>query len=125
VTGAGLANRKLDKRQRAVLAAGVLDGSVRFEPSLTQLAALFGVSTTYIMLATKLAKHQRLAIMRGWDSRSFAELIERRPARLSTTITPVITNDTPPESISDGELQHLIRSVGIERVLDAAVQVER
>jgi hypothetical protein len=118
IVGAGLANRHLDKRQRACLAADVIDGVVKLNPSMKQLADIFGVSTTYIELARKLPIGKRAAILRGWDQTSFAELMPRRSAMLPALITDVKAE------IPDIVLENLARSVGVERMLAAAVAVE-
>ena len=115
IVGAGLANRHLDKRQRAVLAADVLDGTVRLNPSQKQLADIFGVSVVYIAIAQKLSPGKRAAILRGWDPTSFAELMPRRSAMLPAPNGASITNL---------QLEYVIRAVGVERVLEAAVAVE-
>jgi hypothetical protein len=109
IVGAGLANRHLDKRQRAVLAADVLDGTMRLNPSQKQLADIFGVSVVYIAIAQKLSPGRRAAILRGWDPTPFTELMPRRSAML------------PAPNL---QLEHVIRAVGVERVLEAAVAVE-
>jgi len=89
ITGASLAHRQLNKRQRAVLAADMLDGLVTFSPSQTQLANLLGVSIPYINVARKLSAGKRAAILKGWDPVSFAErrpsLIGGRPSSKGTS----------------------------------------
>jgi hypothetical protein len=120
IVGAGLANRQLDKRQRAILAADVLDGVVRLDPSQKQLAQIFGVSVPYVMIARKLSPGKRAAILRGWDPTPFTELMNPPPRQLSLA-GPVIPTM---KAITDIDLQNLIRTVGIERALDAAVAVE-
>jgi hypothetical protein len=119
IAGRGLAHRHLDARQRATWAADVLDGTVQFTPSQKQLADLFGVSIPYTQAARKLSPGRRAAIQRGWDPVSFADLVHpqrqlrlKLPAPMSASITNL-------------QLEHVIRTVGIERVLEAAVQVER
>jgi hypothetical protein len=118
IVGAGLANRHLDKRQRAVLVADVLDGVVTFTPTMAQLASIFGVSVTYVELARKLPIGRRSAILRGWDLVSFAQLMPRRSAML-----PALITDEKAE-IPDCVLENLARAVGTERMLAAAVAVE-
>jgi hypothetical protein len=119
LTGQSLVHRLLDKRQRAVLAAGVSDGLVRFVPSQKQLADIFGVSIPYIELARRLSPDKRAAIVRGWDSTSFAKLL--RPQRQLRLKLPAPNC----ASITNLQLEHVIRAAGVERVLDAAVAVER
>jgi hypothetical protein len=118
LTGQSLVHRRLDKRQRAVLAADVSDGLVRFVPSQKQLADILGVSIPYIELARRLSPDKRAAIVQGRDSTSFAELL--RPQRQLRLKLP-----TPNcASITNLQLEHVIRAVGVERVLEAAVAVE-
>ena len=64
IVGAGLANCHLDKRQRAVLAADVLDGMATVALSQKQLADIFDVSVPYINVARKLSPGKRAAILR-------------------------------------------------------------
>jgi hypothetical protein len=119
IAGAGLANRYLDKRQRACLVADVIDGAVTFIPSQKQLADIFGVSVPYIELARKLPVGKRIAILRGLDPVSFAELLRpQRQLRLKLP-APMCA------SVTNLQLEHVIRTVGIERALEAAVAVER
>jgi hypothetical protein len=118
IGGRGLARRKLDQRQKACLVADVLAGLTVFTPSQKQLADLFGVSVVYVETARRLAPGKREAILRGWDPTSFAELL--RPQRQLRLKLP-----TPNcASITNLQLEHVIRAVGVERVLEAAVAVE-
>jgi hypothetical protein len=113
VNGAGLAHRRLSKPQLACLAANVHDGTVQFDPSLKQLASLFGVSLPYIMGARKLSPGERDAIMQGYDVLRFADLV--RPPRQLSLAMPVIP---------DIVLENLVRSIGTDRLLAAACAVE-
>jgi hypothetical protein len=115
ITGASLVHRQLSKTQRAVFAADVIDGLARYVPTNQQVATAFGVSQTYIDIARKLTPGKREAILRGWDTTSFAELMPRRSAMLPAPNCASITNL---------QLEHVIRTVGIERVIDAACAVE-
>jgi hypothetical protein len=119
ITGRSLVHRQLDARRRAVLAASVLVGEVVFTPSAKQLADLFGVSIPYIKIAQKLSSGKRAAILRGWDSTPFTGLVN--PPKQLSLAGPVIPDL---KVIPDIVLENLIRSAGIERVLEAAVQVE-
>ena len=116
IVGAGLANRQLDKRQRACLVADVLDGLVTFVPSVGQLANVFGVSVPYINAARKLSLGKRAAILKGWDPTSFADLVHPQQRQLLVPNCASITNL---------QLEHVIRAVGVDRALEAAVAVER
>jgi hypothetical protein len=98
------------------LAADVFAGVVTFIPSQQQLAHIFGVSVPYVELARKLPIGRRAAILRGWDQTSFVELMPRRSAMLPAPNCASITNL---------QLEHVIRAAGVERTLEAAVAVER
>ena len=116
--GRGLAHRQLDPRQRAVLAADVLDGTVQLDLSQTQLATLLGVSVTYIQAARKLSPGKRTGILHGWDLASFSELVApQRQLRLKLPAPNCA-------SVTNLQLEHVIRTVGVERVLECAVAVE-
>jgi hypothetical protein len=119
ITGASLSHRQLDARQKAVLAADVLNGTVAFSPSQKQLADLLGVSVTYIVAARKLSPSKRTAILKGWDPTSFADLVHSQRQMRLKLLAPNCA------SITNLQLEHVIRAVGVERALEAAVQVER
>jgi hypothetical protein len=120
ITGASLSHRQLDARQRACQAANIIDGLVMFIPTRRQVADALNVSPAYIAIAQKLSPSQRIAILRGWDPVSFTELMNR-PRQLSLA-GPVIPDM---KVITDADLENMVRNAGIERVLEAAVQVER
>jgi hypothetical protein len=111
ITGASLAHRLLSKPQRAVIGANIADGWVRYSPSLKELAALLHVSQPYIDLARTFSPEKRDAILRGWDTQSFAVLLHR-PRQLPL---PIITDEM---------LESLAHTVGCERMLNAAAAVE-
>jgi hypothetical protein len=125
IVGAGLANRRLDKCQRACLAADVLDGIVMFSPSQKQLADLLGVSVPYINAARRLLPGKRAAILKGWDPTSFTDLMNP-PKQMSLAMpkVPAITVIDATE-ISDSYLATVIRAAGVDRVLEAAIAAER
>jgi hypothetical protein len=118
ITGAGLAHRHLTKPQRACLAADTYDGLARLTPSQTQLADIFGVSVPYIMAARTLSPERRIAILNGQDTTSFTDLV--RPTRQLQLKLPAPNC----ASITNLQLQHVIRAVGVDRALAAAVAVE-
>jgi hypothetical protein len=120
ITGASLVHRRLSKTQRAVLAADVIDGLARYVQTNQQVATAFGVSQTYIDIARKLPPGKREAILRGWDPTSFAELMH--PPRQLSLAMPVIPTV---KVITDTDLENLVRCVGTERLINAAVAVER
>jgi hypothetical protein len=116
IVGAGLANCQLDKRQRACLAADVLDGMATVALSQKQLADIFDVSVPYIAIARRLSLGKRVAILKGWDPTSFADLVHPQQRQLLVPNCASITNL---------QLEHVIRAVGVDRALEAAVAVER
>ena len=75
ITGASLVHRHLDKRQKAVLAANVIDGPARFVPTNRQVSDIFGVSMSYIDAARRLSPNKRKAILTGRDLTSFVVLL--------------------------------------------------
>jgi hypothetical protein len=116
ITGASLVHRHLNKRQRAVLAANVVDGLARFVPTNRQVADIFGVSQGYIDAARRLSPDKRKAILSGRDSTSFVDLLNGHRQLALPSPQPVI---------DDARLIDVIRAAGIERTLAAAVAVER
>jgi hypothetical protein len=64
----GRALRSLDARQRACLAANILDDPGPFKPNVTQLVNMLRTSVAYIAIARKLAPSQRAAILNGTDT---------------------------------------------------------
>jgi hypothetical protein len=117
--GQSLAHRNLDARKRACLAADVIDGMVRFVPTQKELAAIFDVNVVYIELARRLSLHKRAAIVRGLDRTSFAEL--SKPQRQLQLKLPA----PHCASITNAYLENVIRTVGIERMLEIAAAVEQ
>jgi hypothetical protein len=118
ITGVSLVHRRLSKTQRAVLAANVTDGLVRYVPTNQQVAAAFGVSHTYVDIARGLSPERREAILAGHDSTSFAELMQPRQLQLKP-LAPMCA------SITNIQLEHVIRLAGTDRVLEVAAAVER
>jgi hypothetical protein len=116
IRGHSLAHCQLTKQQRAVLAADVIDGLAAFVPSHKEVATIFGVSTPYINVARRLSPGKRAAILKGWDPTSFADLVHPQQRQLRVPNCASITNSY---------LETVIRAVGVDRALEAAVQVER
>jgi hypothetical protein len=104
VSGYSLAHRHLTKRERAILAANLFDGQVRLTPTQRQVADMCGVSLTYVRYALALPPDVRVPA-------------NVRPPR--HVPAKVINSD-----IADSELVKAIRTIGIERVLEAAVAAE-
>jgi len=100
VVGRSLVHRRLNKRQRACLAANYYDGLMRVVPTQRQAADMFGVSLS----------HMRNALALHPDVRVPANV---RP-RVSTKV----------HTITDSELVSAIRKIGIDRVLAAACVAE-
>jgi hypothetical protein len=114
ISGRALAHRRLNARQRAVIAAQLLEQEVAIDLSVRQSAQLLGVSVPYIMVALRLSSAEREAIAIGEDLTSFTNLLPRASKPLALQMLPV----------TDLELADIVRSVGIERVLAVACQVE-
>jgi hypothetical protein len=111
--------RHLNARQRACLAANILaePGSFRF--SVTLLAHTLNVSPAYIGVARQMSAARRAAILAGYDKGSFVPLLNPPKSPLALP-APKLVN-----GIDDAEVVDFVREVGIGRVLDAAVAVER
>jgi hypothetical protein len=108
IPGRSLALRtRLTKKQRAVLAAEVLDGRAQVILSLRQLVSIFGVSHTLVHAACKLLPETRVAVLRG------------RAVSFATT-----NGNGHVRPLTDSELRHLAKIVGTERMLEAAAAVE-
>ena len=115
IKGAGVNNRHASKRQRAALAAAILEGDVAYAPSMHQLASIFGVSAAYIKLARQFSPAQRKAIVSGEAFISFSALLNPPKAPFALPA---------PKLVTDKALEDIIRSVGIDRALNAAAAVE-
>jgi hypothetical protein len=115
--GRSLVHRHLSKRQRACLAADVLDEGLRFKPSTRQLSVVFGVSVPYIDRARKLSAARRDEILSGRDvTTSFV-------AKSHASRLPRLGSNGGC-SISDAELLNVARLVGVDRMLTAAAAAE-
>jgi hypothetical protein len=115
ISGRALAHRRLNARQRAVIAAQLLEQEVVIDLSVRQVAQLLGVSVPYILAARQLSSATREAIVNGGDLMSFASLLPPNSKLLALPKLPV----------TDLELADIVRNVGIERVLAIACQVEK
>jgi hypothetical protein len=78
VCGRGLAHRKMNGWQRAALAADLLTGRVRFEPSLTQVCEIVGVAPATVRAELKsraaCEPEDRVTVfVEGWDGLSQVE----------------------------------------------------
>jgi hypothetical protein len=118
ITGASLVHRRLSKTQRAVIAADIIDGSVTFIPTKQQVATACGVSQPYVDAARKLAPGKGEAILRDWDPTTIAELMPRPTRQLQLKLP------APNSTIPDRYLEMVIKAVGIDRALEAAMVVE-
>jgi hypothetical protein len=119
--GRSIAHRRLTARQRACLAADWADGNLTLLPSLQQAARLLRVSGAYAQRARKLSPPARAAIAGGRDSGSGSFTTLTLAAPKKRLALPFNGN----RSISDGELESLAREVGADRLLAAAIAVER
>ncbi len=103
----GRALRFLDARQRACLAANILDEPGPFKPNVAQLVSMLRVTVAYIAVARKLTVFQRADIMTGVDTTTSFSLLKKQKA-----------------GIDNDKLLAFVRTAGIDRVLDAACAVE-
>jgi hypothetical protein len=111
--------RHLDKRQRAVLAADLVDGRLMLQPSIQQAAALLEVNSTYVGLALRLSDGIRAAILSG-DPIAFTALLDL-PAKQLVRSKPVNGNGS---GMSDARLVAIAKTVGVNRMLTAAAAAE-
>jgi hypothetical protein len=116
LSGRGLAHRHLNKRQRAVLAADVVDGVATVQLTAKQVAQLLGVSTVYIALAQQFTPEKRAAILNGKDDTSFVALLNPPAPQLALPAPRLaITWD----GASDDALLANVRAAGITRTWTA------
>jgi hypothetical protein len=113
ISGRALAHRRLNARQRAAIAAQLLEQEVVIDLSVRQMAQLIGVSVPYILAARQLSSEKREAIVNGKDLTSFTTLLP--PASKPLAL---------PKPATDLELADIVRAAGIERILAVACQVE-
>ena len=118
MSGKGLSHRKLDKRQRAVIAANACDGIVDIDLSNRQIAELFGVSISYIWIARQLSSEERAAILSGKDTTSFHDLAKH-------LALPAPKKNGNGHALDDAALLEIVRTAGVNRVLDAAVKADK
>jgi hypothetical protein len=112
ITGRDLAHKKRTPTQRALLAADLASGRVIVTGlTLRQATMLTGASPSYASVAARLDGNERIAVARGWR-------------RLLPYSTKPAMPTPKPALVNDAELIELVRSVGIDRTLAAAVAVE-
>ena len=118
LTGRYLAHNHLDTVTHAFIADDLHTGATKFiNPTMTQVAYLARVNVTYAWWAHK-RRGERAAIEAG--------LIPLVPAAAAArahghgTVLPVV----PDIGIDDAAVVNFVRSVGVTRVLEAAVAVE-
>jgi hypothetical protein len=116
ISGRGLAHRRLNARQRAVLAADVVDGIVAVQLSAKQVAQLLGVSAPYIALAQQFSPEKRAAILSGKDSTSFVGLLNPPTPQLALSAPRLAI--TWNEANDDALLAN-VRAAGITRTWTA------
>jgi hypothetical protein len=117
LSGRGLNTRRLDKRQRACLAANAKEGLTQIDWSIAQYAAALKVSRPYIDLARTFSPAKRVAIIEGHDRTSFVALLKAPQQQLSLPLTNGKSDDAD-------ELVAVVRKYGTTRVLDACVAAE-
>jgi hypothetical protein len=116
LSGRGLSHRHLNKRQRAVLAADVVDGIVTVQLSAKQVAQLLAVSVPYLALAQQFSPEKRAAIMSGKDDTSFVALLNPPAPQLALSAPRLaITWD----GASDDALLANVRAAGVSRTWTA------
>ena len=116
ISGRGIAHRHLNKRQRAVLAADLVDGIVTIQLTIKQAAQLLGVSAAYIALAQQFTPERRAAIMSGKDATSFVTLLNPPTPRLALPAPSSVVNW---HQANDDALLANVRAAGINRTWTA------
>jgi hypothetical protein len=111
--GASLAHRKSSKPQRAVAAANIYDGLTVYQPTQRELAGIYGVSVSLINRARQLSPERRKAIVQG--------RIGLPPLPATRLALPAPKHV---EKMGEADLVNLVRRIGVNRVLEAAVAVE-
>jgi hypothetical protein len=117
ISGLYLAHNHADPIKRAFIAADLVSG-VKYltAPTRTQAAALTRVNCSYVHWAVK-RMAERAEIERG-----HIPLIPRH----GEVVVPKTNGATPTTNgIDDAGLVQFVRSVGIDRVIHAAIAVER
>ena len=112
ISGASLAQlrRRMSAAERAILAADLVDGHVVLQGlTVKSIAALVGTCPAYVHRALRLTPEQRADVCRG--DRSLIPPTARAPV-------------FDWKSISDDVLVEMIRKVGVDRALSAAVAAE-
>jgi hypothetical protein len=100
------------------MGADVLAKPGAFRATTSLLANMLQVSPAYIAVARRMSPAKRAAILSGSDRTSFVPLVNSTPTFLLPA--PKAVNGA-----GDAELEKLVRKVGVGRVLDAAIAVER
>jgi hypothetical protein len=101
VSGRHLAHvRKMTKVQRAFLGADLARGVIKLDhPTIKQVAALAGVSTSYVHAALVATPIERREIERGW-----------RPLKVAAAKAPAPTLDAAWEAASPDAQREFVRS---------------
>jgi hypothetical protein len=111
LNGRSLAHMKLTSRQRAALGAQIAKGEIELKPSASQAARQVGVSTTYVGAACRWSPEKRAAVVRGFPM--------PKPKAAPKVAPPKVV------VMDDAYVADIIRSVGVDRVLNLACQVEQ
>jgi hypothetical protein len=112
--GASLAQRlrRMSPPQRAILAANIIDGRVIVQGLTAKaITAICGASGAYVSAALRLTPEQRAAVSNGTRPLVTAP---PRPAFVPTDWAKADTN----------KIVDVIREIGIDRALNAAIEVE-
>lgn len=114
--GISVAHRRKDtKDQRAAKAAAVYDERISYQPTLREVAQLYGVTVGRVNRARRLAREKRLEVASGR-----AALPPFLPPRLGLPKTSNGKSDD-----AQGQLVELISRHGLEATLVAAALVEQ
>lgn len=114
--GRSFAHSKISVRQRAALGAQLVLGEITIEPTMTQAAALVGASIPYISAAYHLPSNHRASLAEGY---MLPLVVESKVTPLKTVPKVVeLVVVLPAPVFSDAYLADIIRTVGVNRLLD-------
>jgi hypothetical protein len=116
ISGASLAQlvRRMSAPQRAILAADILDGRTILQGlTAKSIAMIVGASPAYVWAALRCSPERREQIKRGERP-----LIPSQPRAVPATTT------IDWAAVDDVALTDIVRTIGIDRALNAAVAAE-
>jgi hypothetical protein len=115
ISGRSLVHQHLNARQKAAIAADILDGADDVKPTAVQISRMVGVSVSYIAIARKWTAAKRAAIRNGAKFPKPAPLLKIVPT------APVVISIP----VSDAEVDAMIREAGVDRILARACEIEK